>query len=266
MSLAIAYAMRKKKKCHGGAMAEGGPVEDPYAAFSKGVKDAFGGDKAEGVPAEKKEEKDTNPNTANFKKAFHTPGYAYGGEAKREREDIEAEDKRKEFHPERSGHKDHVEGVHKRGGLTKDTARNILAEMREMKHKNRKYLSEGGEVAEEKESGYEPMPCENCGHMAEHAVENQEMGEEEDMIGRIMKKRVGHYSHGGKVANEDMPIADFEEAEYDDLVKDDNLHEHYTAENSGDELGDEQEDEDRHDIVSKIMKSRKKKDRMPRPA
>jgi hypothetical protein len=40
----------------------------------------------------------------------------------------------------------------------------------------------------------------------------------------------------------------------------------YTGANSGDEVGDEQEDEDEHDMVSRIMKSRLKKDRMPHPA
>jgi hypothetical protein len=48
-------------------------------------------------------------------------------------------------------------------------------------------------------------------------------------------------------------------------VKDDDLEQHYTGENSGDELGNAQEDEDRRDIVSRIMKSRRLKDRLPRP-
>lgn len=158
--------------------------------------------------------------------------------------------------------------------------------------------AEGGMVHEEKESGYEsmPHPCEHCGHMnmidkrmlnqhgmdevgaegmlednepehermVSHPVENQ--SDHEDMVGHIMKKRMKHYSHGGKVSNEDEPIADSEAAEYDDLEKDDDLEEHYTGKNSGDEDGDEQEDEDQRDTVSQIMKSRKKKDKMPRPA
>ena len=40
----------------------------------------------------------------------------------------------------------------------------------------------------------------------------------------------------------------------------------YTGANSGDEIGNEQEDEDRRDIVSRIMKSRRLMDRNPRPA
>lgn len=204
MSLAIAYRMHKKKKCHGGEMAEGGPVGGSYDSFAKGVKNAFMGPEAKAAAPspmpEKKDPKDSNPATSNMKKAFKTPGYA-----------------------------------------------------------------EGGEV-EEMESGYEPMPhpCEKCGHVS-HPVENQGMGEEEDMISRIMKKR-RMFSKGGRVANDTEPMVDEEPAEYDDLVKDDDLEFHETGKNSGDELGNEQEDEDRGDIVSRIMKSRKKKDKMPHPA
>lgn len=123
--------------------------------------------------------------------------------------------------------------------------------------------AEGGFVHEEEESGYDAMPKEHEGHMYEHADENQD--DHEDMVGSIMKKRMPHYSEGGKVAN-DTPIkADFEDNQYDDLVKDDGLAEHYTGANSGDELGDGQEDEDRHDMISMIMKSRKKKDHLPHP-
>ncbi len=137
--------------------------------------------------------------------------------------------------------------------------------------------------------------------MDAHAVENQfgEGDEDEDMVGRIMHKRremfaeggmsgmskpkeeegethmcsggsCPHYSHGGEVANQDEEITDDMPAEYDDLHLDDSLNDDgkadYTGANSGDELDDVQEDHDRSDIVSRIMASRKKKDRMPRPA
>jgi hypothetical protein len=133
--------------------------------------------------------------------------------------------------------------------------------------------------------------AEDMHKMDEHAVENQEGGEDEDMVGRIMKQRgksyakggdvdgerhmcsggsCQHYSHGGEVSNSDLPIADDMPAQYDDLHLDDKLDDdgkaEYTGKNSGDELGDEREDHDREDIVSRIMKSRSKKDRMPRPA
>lgn len=99
-------------------------------------------------------------------------------------------------------------------------------------------------------------------HMSKYA----EGGEvhEEDMIARLMHKHM--MSKGGMIANDDEPIADEEPAQYDDLALDDHLSEHYTEENSGDEVGDEDQDARDADLISKIMKSRAKKDRLPRPA
>jgi hypothetical protein len=76
------------------------------------------------------------------------------------------------------------------------------------------------------------------------------------------------YSEGGEVANDvgDGADADVKENQFDDLVLRDDLSEHYTGKNSGDEIGDAQEDEDQRDMVAQIMKSRKKKDRLPQPA
>lgn len=118
-------------------------------------------------------------------------------------------------------------------------------------------MARGGMADAEDE--YDPMqhPEPIYDEAAEH--------EDDDMISRIMRQR---FSMGGKVANNvgTGQEADAEENQFDDLVKDDDLEFHYTGANSGDDLGDQQEDEDRHDIVSKIMKSRAKKDRLPRPA
>jgi hypothetical protein len=94
-------------------------------------------------------------------------------------------------------------------------------------------------------------------------AEGGEVDDDHDMVSRIMKNR---YSEGGQVANDDMPVADSEENQFDDMPKDDDMEFCYTGANSGDEVGDEQEDEDEHDMVSRIMKSRLKKDRMPHPA
>lgn len=129
------------------------------------------------------------------------------------------------------------------------------------------------------------MACEDCasgrcmkhgGMMAEGgSVEmgkdhgrDQAADEDLDMVSRIMSKRM---SQGGRVANEEHgehqnKLAGFSENEFDDLVLDDHLDQSYTAENSGDELGNEQEDDDRGDMISRIMKSRRLKDRNPRPA
>lgn len=82
---------------------------------------------------------------------------------------------------------------------------------------------------------------------------------EDDLVGRIIKRM----SKGGMVANDDEPIADSMPADYDDLAMDDHLEQHTHSSN---EHGDEQESDDRKDIVSRVMASRRKKDRNPRPA
>lgn len=155
------------------------------------------------------------------------------------------------------------------------------------------HKAQGGFISEEKESGYEP--CEMCArggycpvhgkdmahggmmereedssgyHEMPKAQDKHDMAaeeEDEDMIGRIMRQR---YSKGGMVANEDHgsddeDLADFEPNEFDDLTKRDDLDFSYSDSNSGDDIGDSQEDEDQRDIVSRIMRSRKKMDKMP---
>lgn len=99
------------------------------------------------------------------------------------------------------------------------------------------------------------MECMAEGGMAEHE-------QDADMIARIMHKRK-MYSEGGMVANETPPIADSEPAEFDDLVLDDHLEDNSGP---GNEHGDSDQDERDSDVISRVMKSRAKKDRMPRPA
>jgi hypothetical protein len=96
-------------------------------------------------------------------------------------------------------------------------------------------------------------------------AEGGEVDHDADFVARIMHKRK-MYSEGGEVANDDQPMADAMPNDFDDLALRDGLEFHDTGANSGDELGDHQEDEDRKDIVGKIMKSRSKKDKNPRPA
>ncbi len=121
----------------------------------------------------------------------------------------------------------------------------------------------GGEIEHEEESsGYLPEP-------KEHEVMNKAAEhEDEDMVSKIMRKM---YAKGGVVADEgegeedmqaDSDVNDFDYLSTGDL--DDSTTNSGAAD--GDELGDHQEDEDRHDIVAKIMKSMSKKDKMPRPA
>lgn len=88
-----------------------------------------------------------------------------------------------------------------------------------------------------------------------------------DMVERILKR---HYSEGGMIANggDDDPekMAGSKPNNFDDLALRDDLEFSYTGENSGDMLGNDQEDKDRDDIVARAYASWKKKDRNPRPA
>lgn len=80
------------------------------------------------------------------------------------------------------------------------------------------------------------------------------------------------YSEGGKVANQehgpkDSRLAGFDQNEFDDLVLRDDLESSYGDDNNaGDSNDNDQENKDRSDIISRILKSRKLKDRMPNPA
>jgi len=163
-------------------------------------------------------------------------------------------------------------------------------------------MADGGFVEKEQESGYGSMPEESekrnehamsqddrmlnqhgqdeigprgmdednesqPDRIIDHPVENQDFPEEEeDMISRIMNRQEQHYSEGGQVANYTGREGDKASAQYDDLVKDDDLEFHYTGENSGDELGNDALEEEMHDIISRIMASRAKRDRNPVPA
>lgn len=113
-------------------------------------------------------------------------------------------------------------------------------------------MAEGGFVEEEEASGYQPMP----------KPEAEDDAGEEGLVDRIMKR----FAKGGAVANDTPPVADFEENDFDVLpdMKDTEADE--TGENSGDEDGNEEKDEEEKDIVGRVMKSRKKKDKLPRPA
>lgn len=93
---------------------------------------------------------------------------------------------------------------------------------------------------------------------------------EMDMVGKIMKQRQMMYSKGGMIANggEDEldEMADGQPNNFDDLSLRDDHEFSYTGKNSGDEIGDARQEKDDHDLVARIMNSRRKKDRMPRPA
>ena len=129
-------------------------------------------------------------------------------------------------------------------------------------------LNQHGEYEQGEESGGQGFHGESYkGNQGDPTDNYQTTEHDQDMVGRIMKQRQHSYSEGGKVANNTHQFeSSFDDNEFDDLVLRDNLEASDTGANSGDELGNEREDEDRKDIVSRIMKSRAKKDRNPRPA
>jgi hypothetical protein len=164
-------------------------------------------------------------------------------------------------------------------------------------HPIRTSYADGGFVEEEDASGMEPHEgndvkmnhaameeddrdlgqhgAEEVGPYGAYAmgglVDDDSMGDEmdRDMVGRIMAQRRMMYSRGGQVSN-DVGVAEADKlpAEYDDLVlRDDDMEDaDYTGANSGDEIGGNDEEKRRRDVVAMIMRSRAKKDRMPNPA
>lgn len=102
------------------------------------------------------------------------------------------------------------------------------------------------------------MDCMADGGSVDHNMQDA------DMIARIMHKRK-EYSKGGMVANDTGEGQEADELpnQFDDLVLRDELSDDSDA---GNEHGDAEQDERDQDVVSKVMASRKKKDRMPRPA
>lgn len=104
------------------------------------------------------------------------------------------------------------------------------------------------------------------GYGSEYTIAKDDVEMKREQL-RRMKGPHGNYSEGGQVANTDELTAGFEPNEFDDLHLRDDLDFEYTGANSGDELGNEGEDERRRDIVSRIMRSRAKRPgHNPRPA
>ena len=89
-------------------------------------------------------------------------------------------------------------------------------------------------------------------------------------VGRIMAGRK-KYSKGGEVADggdDDLEkLADSAPDNFDDLSLRDELDFHLDGDNSGDKLGNEQQEKDRSEAVARIMRQRaQKSNRNPRPA
>lgn len=123
-------------------------------------------------------------------------------------------------------------------------------------------MSIGGEIAKYTDEGYQSECDKDCIQPCD--VHEMPMEQDEDLVSRAMKKAAA-MSKGGEVANEDKIKAGFMPNEFDDLALRDGLEFSYTGKNSGDELGDEDPDKEKNDIVARAMMKRRKQSN-PRPA
>ncbi len=266
---------KAKKMCHGGNYADGGTVTLP---------------------------KPTGTNTTGATKlgqGWTKAGFAEGGNIKSGKDRHENEKGvHQESHSYGNTSSSHAGSAVRSGAYDKgmgkthgnrlksgihEEHKKVLAESRAMPKPNLpmyeggaveeddRMLNQHGEIEEGPQGGGEGFHEESyMGNPGNAHDEYQSEAHMEDMVGRIMKQRQQQFSEGGRVANEDhgpnnSRLAGFSPNEFDDLSLRDDLEFSYTGANSGDELGNEQEDHDRHDIVSRIMKSRNKKDRLPNP-
>lgn len=127
----------------------------------------------------------------------------------------------------------------------------------------------------EKDSGFvdhegDDVKMDHAAMMEDDKDINQHGDMDGELVDRIMMKRQ-MMAEGGVVADEGEDelshLDDGKDNDFDYLSSGD-LDDSTTNSGAadGDFLGDKQEDEDRRDIVARIMKSRAKKDRLPRPA
>ena len=114
--------------------------------------------------------------------------------------------------------------------------------------------AQGGEC--EGEGCQSPRCMAHGGMVGSEPSADEEFG---DLVSRVMAKRL---SQGGMVANDTSIEAPLEENEFDLLVKDGGLSH---GELGSNEHGDESVDDESDDVVSRVMKKRKK-DHNPSPA
>lgn len=275
-SLAMAYGMkRREKKAHGGMCAHGGEETCPKCTYPKDSSSENDPMKMERMAkggATGYRATGTGVHEANIE----GPGRSAAGSYTR-------------AHKEGLGKTSVSNHILKQSA--KEEHERVLGEMRADKG-DRRNMAEGGMMHAEDEwdeADYnkkhpahydEAAMMEDDRKLGEHGEVEEgpqgtwmaEGGEAEnedgtDMVGRIIAQRQRMFSKGGQVANEDEIEAGHMPNEFDDLHLRDELEQHDTGENSGDYIGDEGEDERREDIVSRIMRSRRKgPGHNPRPA
>lgn len=183
----------------------------------------------------------------------HESHYAEGGSVGDEshRKDNEAGINRQSAaHPDKAG-MSNIGALVRMGDST--TAKNIIKTKHEFGHKVEPKLMAQGGMAQEAEK-LAPLA------MMAMAKGGDAKDDCHPMVARIMKSR------GGMIANDDEPVVDSTPNEFDDLALGDHLEGHNSGAADGDSEGNAQMEEDEHDMIARIMRSRAKKDRNPSPA
>jgi hypothetical protein len=296
-SLAIAYSMKRKaqrKKMADGGAATPAPSPSPTGyenagkslatdsdsakAFTKGLQAAF----ADGGPVDPIKDSRLQSKAHQCEMCGHTTS---NEEHEHDRHDSMGEPMMAEGgqitdnyqSSSTAQHQTHMGDVDDQDTYVKDHQGNLVKKDKSAMSEDSRKLGQHGAHEEGPQGGdggfHDESYMGNPGNSWDNYSESED-GDGQDMIGRIMKQRQQMFSEGGKVANINQGVstdsgdelADLKGNEFDDLSLRDDLEQSYTGANSGDELDDARENKDRADIVSRIMRSRAKKDRMPRPA
>lgn len=256
-SLAIAYSMakRSKKKSHDPIKMQGGGSVEPRWIDKVGdwIDEKVGNDAASAPP------KPTGvPAGSDVGAKKLGKGMAAGGMA----------------HAEDSGYL----GMPEEHEMHNESAMSEADKLLNQHMSQSNSMKHGAIEEEENESGYLAMPESDSGHQDQTGGTKFHIApsDKEVRLGvmmdspadRIMNAR--KMSKGGMIANggdDDLDqMADGKPNNFDDLaLRDDDMEDaEYTGANSGDELGNAKEDHDRSDMVSRIMASRRLKDRLPK--
>jgi hypothetical protein len=229
-NLAIAYSV--KRKAQKKKMAEGGMAKDPvtgvpYSKPRQGAKEPI-----TGQPYEEKKRYARNPVTGE--------SYAEGGMAY-------AEGERNWLEPSESRDKANEANRRARHATTND------------------YMAYGGSAGDEYSGTWMGQPDRPKkptidDDMDEYAEGGMAPTTEEslDMVERCLRKKMaqGGYAEGQDVHGKFMDRADMQPADYEEYPSDWSSAD-YTGENSGDYDDDDQENQDRADMVSRIMRKHK---------
>jgi len=289
-SLAIAYKMKRQAQhkahggdaamcehggpehCHAGCYAEGGDAK-PSPAVGKvmetGTQAPYSNEELDKEMSPQSSWKYLKPGSAELGTADTSDDYAQGGNVKFKRGHARRMEEGGEMSKRERAMKAFAEGGFVGSYQSKDKPE-VDGDLMPKAHLELETRNEFASHPDSHDSHVDHPELNQAGASDEGAGD---MDSIHPMIQRIMMGRAKGYSEGGQVANEDQgesasvphDMAKWKDNEFDDLALRNDLEFKSTGANSGDSDGDAQEDHDRDDIVSRIMRSRSKKDRMAIP-